>query len=380
MDNKNVITPVQLVLMSIGSGLIFPFIFMPILSAPPANQDAWIVLILSSLFISIIAVPSLFLINKFRDVDVNEMAEMILGGFLGKAAAVVFVAFFIFCFTACTLISVIGINLYVLPLTPPWVLLLCIIISASYPAYKGAGTIGRLASLLVPLIILAIIIFLLLAIDHMDLSRIKPVLADSTLLQINQGAFLTAARFSEVLIFLVFSFFLPQESSINKTFVAALSIFMVLNFIMLLPVLTVLGVEFGKHAWSPYFVFSRQVGAYDFIERVHSLNVLTWFPVNVLKLAIYNFMGSYVLSNAVKAKSHKSFVILLSIIAFIICLLPMMNELTTISLLISDQVFPFIIIFFSFVMPTIIAIVYLIRRKKVDRLLQQNKTTEANRN
>ncbi len=43
---KASITSVQLVLMSVGSALIFPYTFMPILRTPPANQDAWIVLLL----------------------------------------------------------------------------------------------------------------------------------------------------------------------------------------------------------------------------------------------------------------------------------------------------------------------------------------------
>jgi uncharacterized membrane protein len=81
-------------------------------------------------------------------------------------------------------------------------------------------------------------------------------------------------------------------------------------------------------------------------------------------------MVSYILSGMVKAKSHKGFVIPLSVIAFIICLLPFMNKSSTVELLRSDQVFPWIILPIIFVLPLIIVIVYFFRRKKINLILK----------
>ena len=374
MTNKPVISSAQLLLMSVGSALVFPYTFMPILTTPPANQDAWIVLIIMFVYVLIINAPVLFLMNRFRGMNLNEMVETILGKFFGKVSAILFVLFFLYCFIACMLISAVFINLYIFPETPMWILLLYMAIPISYTAYKGAGTIGRLSVFIVPFIMLTIIVFFLLGLDNMDLSLLQPVLADSTFAELNQGAFLTGARYSEILIFLVFSFYLKQKSNINKTYATALGVFGVCFFLILIPTLTVLGVEYAKHAWNPYFVFSRHVQGYDFIERVQSLNTLAWFPAVLLKLIIYNFMGSYVLSGVVKAKSHKIFVFPLSIIGFILCLLPIMNKSSTVELLRSDKVFPFVVLPIIFVVPLIILIVYFFRRKKIKLILQQNKT------
>lgn len=377
MTKKPIIGSAQLLFMSVGSALIFPYTFMPILSAPPANQDAWIVLFMAIAYIFMINVPLLFLINKFRGMNVNEMTETILGKFFGKVAAVIFIMFFCYCFTACMLITAIFINLYVFPETPAWALLLYMAVPITYASYKGAGTIGRLAMFIVPFIMLTIILFFLLGLKIMDLGTLQPVLADSTFLELNAGAFLTGARYSEILIFLVFSFFLKQKSNINKTYAAALGVFTVCFFLILLPTLTTLGVELAKHAWNPYFMYTRQVEGYDFIERVQSLNTLAWFPAALLKLMMYNFMGSYVFSGVVKAKSHKGFVIPISIIGFFICMLPIMNKSSTVELLRSDKVFPFIVLPATFVVPFIIVIVYFIRRKRIQDILDQKKMAEA---
>ena len=373
MTKRPVLTSAQIVLMSVGSALVFPYTFMPILTAPPANQDVWIVLILAFVYILLLNIPLLILMNKFRGINVNETAETILGKFFGKLASLIFVIFFMYCYTACSLITVLFIDLYIFPETPIWAVLVCMAVPVCYAAYKGVGAMGRLATFIVLFIILTVIVFFVLGIGNMDFSELSPVLADSTFLELNEGAFLTGARYSEILIFFVFTYYLKQASSINKTYAAALVVFGVSFFLILIPTVTALGVSYAKHAWNPYFSYTRQVKAYDFIERVQSINTLAWFPASLLKLAMYNYMGSHVFSGVVKAKSHKVFVIPIAAVGMIACLLPIMNKSSTVEFLRSDQMFAFIVLPVTFVLPLIMVIVYLCRRKKMNLMIQQKR-------
>ena len=371
MTTKPFLTSTQLLLMSVGSALAFPYTFMPILSAPPANQDAWVVLILTFVYILIINAPLLFIMNKFRGMEVNDTLDTILGKFFGKVVSLIFVLFFLYCFTACSLVNLLFINLYMFPESPSWGLLIFMAVPVSYAAYKGTGAIGRLSNFLVSFIILTIILFFFLGIKKMDFGELTPVLADSTFLELNEGAFLTASRYSEIMIFFVFSYYLNKKSSINKTYFTALGVFAVSFFLILIPTLTVLGVELGQHAWNPYFMYTRQVEGFDFIERVESLNALAWFPTTLLKLIMYNYMASYVFAGVVKAKSHKGFVIPISVIGFILCLLPFMNKSSTVELLRSDSIFPFVVLPVIFVVPLILVVVYFFRRKKLNPIIDQ---------
>lgn len=374
MTGKPIITSVQLLFLAAGSALMFPYTFIPALRTPPANQDAWFVAILMFVYVLVLNAPMLFLMNKFRGLNINEMIETVLGKFFGKAAAVIFAGLCLFCYAACLLMGIIFLNIFVFPETPSWALALYMIVPIIYASRKGAGTIGRLAAFIVPFMILTIVFFFLMGTNKMDFSILQPILADSTFMELNQGAFLTAARYSEIIIFLVFSYFLGQKASINKTYVASLVMFGVCVLLVMIPVLTVLGSDFAKHAWNPYFTYTRQLEAYDFIQRLQSFSTLAWFTGIQLKLTIYSFMASYILSGMVKAKSHKGFVIPLAVIAFIICLLPFMNKSSTLELLRSDQVFPWITLPVIFVLPLIIVIVYFFRRKKI-RLILKRKLT-----
>lgn len=369
--NKPIITTVQLMMLAVGSALVFPYTFMPILNVPNSNQDVWFVLLLALVYILVINAPLLFLINKFRGLTVNQITETIMGKIIGKAAALVFVLFFMYCFIACSLITTHFMKSYLFSATPRWVLLLFSVVPVCYASYKGAGTIGRLSVFVVPFVMVTIVFFLLFGINKMDLSVFKPILADSTFLNLNLGAFLTASRYSEILIFFVFSCYLSKTASINKTYAVALVSFGVLFMLILVPTVAVLGVDLAKIDWNPYYVYTRQVNALSFLERLQAFNTLAWFPTTVLKLAIYIFMAARVLSLVFKAKSHKKFVIPITAIGFIACVIPFMSNSGTIKILSSDRVFPWVILPVTFVLPCLLIAVYLIRRKKLKPIIKK---------
>lgn len=251
--------------------------------------------------------------------------------------------------------------------------LIFMIVPVSYAAYKGSGIISRLSNIIVSIALLTILVFFVLSISDMDFSIFQPVLADSTFLQINVGAFLTATRYSEIIIFWVFSYFLMHKSSINKTYATTQLIFLIGFLLILIPTVGVLGVEYAKRTWNPYFTFSRQVDMFGFIEQIQPFNIMAWYPTALLKLTLYSYMSSYILSGVFKVKTHKHFVIPLSIVAFIVCMLPIVNKSSTIEVLRSEQVFPYIILPGTFVVPVILVVVYMIRRKKINLALSARK-------
>ena len=378
MNSKPQITSVQLIMMSVGSALMFPYTFLPILNSPPANQDVWISLIFAFFYIAVINAPALILMNVFRGFTINEMLEMVTGKFFGKILPFFFVSFFLFCFSACMLLGAIFSSVAIFPETPTWAFLLYLIIPIIYASINGAGTLGRLAVFIVSFLMLTIVIFCLLGIHQMDFKVLFPILSDSTLSELNTGAFSTGARYSEILIFFVFSCFLEQKANINKTYTRALIVFGISFALILLPTIFVLGIDFAKNEFNPYFVFSRQVSGYDFIQRVQAINTLAWFPGLILKLALYNFMACYLLSGVFKTKSHRGFVIPIAAIGFALCMIPALNKSNVILKLTSDRIFPFIILPFTFALPLIILIIYLLRKKTIDGMLQQKKSEAEN--
>jgi hypothetical protein len=129
------------------------------------------------------------------------------------------------------------------PNTPAWAILIYLAVPACYTSFKGAGTIGRMASFFVPFIFVTITVFFIFSINDMKLRELQPVLADSTFFQLNKGAFLTASRYSEILIFFVFSYYLGEKASIVKTYFVSISVFRASFMLILLPTMLVLALS-----------------------------------------------------------------------------------------------------------------------------------------
>jgi spore germination protein KB len=370
MKRETKVSLTQIALLALGSALLFPSTILPILNSPPSNQDVWISLLLSYVYIIILNTPLLILMNVFRGLNINQTWEMVWGKVMGKVLILPIALFFFFCLTACTLIITNFIISYLYQNTPAWAIFLFLLLPAAFTAYQGPGTIGRIATNIVPFTIVIILLMFAFGFEKMHLRELLPIMSDSTIGQINAGAFFTGARYSEIYIFMVFSFWVRKDKSVNKAYASSLALFAVCFSIMLLSTILTLGVNYAKITVNPYYTFARQVEAFEFLERLQALILIAWVPVAVLKITAYKFMGSFVLSNIFKNKGgHRPFVLPLSVGAFAVGSIPLLQRSSTIVLLISDSVFPYFLLPVVFIIPAITVVAYLVRKKKIDAAL-----------
>jgi hypothetical protein len=252
-----------------------------------------------------------------------------------------------------------------------WAVVLTAIIPATYAASKGPGVVARLSVFIVPIILFTIILFAATGAEFYKTSHILPILADSYVLDILKTALVTALRFSEVTIILVFSYFLKQGTSAIKVYFINIALFGLFFLMILIPVLLTFGYTLASLAFNPYFLFTRQVQLFDMIEKVQSLNTLIWFPGIILKMAIYNCMAAFILSNMVKKVKASVFSVVLSAIAFILSTIRVIDNSRVIEKLLSDEVMPYFMLVVVVAVPLILIIIYAINKKKVDERVQK---------
>ncbi len=345
------------------------YTFMPVISAPPGNQDSWIVAALTPAYLMILALPILYLVNRFKGKTAVEITEIILGRFVGKIVVAIFIMLAIFCFGSCVNMDVVFLNSAIFPETPPWALLLYILIPVGYAAYKEIGAIGRTAAFIVPYIILTIVFFLLLGIRDIDLDVLKPVFVDSSLLELNYGAVMNAMIQSEVILVFVLAVFLSNKTHLNRIFATEVLFGTALVLLMVIPTLGILGIYIAQAAWNPYFLYTKQVTIYDFIQRVESLNVLAWFLGSLLRSSVFCFVTSHLLSRTMKLKNDHLFVIPLCLVVFFVIQIPALANSSTLLYLISYDVLPWIVSPVVSGIPLLMAIVYGIRSRLGKRIL-----------
>lgn len=371
MLKETKLSSVQIAFIIIGSRVMIALSFLPILDTPPGNQDVWISAVLSFFYSVLISIPVLILIKLFRRIPFNRVLEIITGNFFGKVIGLAFSLFFVFCYIVILYTAVVFINSYMFPSTPAWIIYVYIIAPTLYAAFCGAGTLGRLTVFVVPYVILTIVLFFLLGLPKMDMSVFRPVLADSTIAGINVGAFMTGARFLEPLILFALSQYISTKVKVGRTLVWSAAIFTLLFILIMIPTMAVLGVDITKHALNPYYLFSRQVEGYEFIQRVESFNSLGWFIGTILQLGIYGFLACYIMAGVFGVKSHRYFAAPVCILPAFILLIPILNKSVIVDEIRSARIFPWIVLTFVVLVPIMLIVIYFFRKQEISEQARQ---------
>ncbi|MDR2202371.1 MAG: GerAB/ArcD/ProY family transporter [Clostridiales bacterium] len=369
MEKRSNISPAQLAMIGGGSAAVVAYTFMPIVDGGIPDHEALYVLLLSFAYVAVLNLPVLFLTARFRNMTLNQTFEVLTGKFVGKAAAAVIALVFMLQFLIVLNINVAYIKTYILTNTPEWALLVVTLAPVVYAAYKGGGTLGRIGIVVLPVMFTAVVLFFILGLEQMKLEDVYPLLKPPTFVDMNKYAFFNASRYSEIYLFFIFGTYLQKKSGVIKPYVCSFVIYVVSVLLITLPTLIVIGVPLSKLYLNPYFIYCRQVGRLDFIQKLQSINILTWYMAAIFRMGLYFYGASLLTAGIVKKKKYKFFILPLAAVAFIICLVPKLSNMYFLSALTESPFLPCLIAAVVFVLPLILCAVALIRKKHIDNVL-----------
>ncbi len=362
MPKAENISMLQAILIIIGCRLTTGYVYLP-LSIPPANQDIWIMQIFSSVYIVIISIPLLYLSNHFPELTLIQYTEKIMGKYIGKFIGTLYIAFILLISVLVLSEVTIFILTAIMPETPAYAIMIFALAASVYGSFKGIETIGRTAELFVPYIIFVIFLFFILGFNDMNLEVFRPVYKDSGFQQINEGAFYFSSRFYEVIILCMIVPNLKNKKDLNKIFTYSVVLFILLLILITIPVLATMGIQLAKNSNFPHFYYAKLIDLFDFIQRIESLNVIGWFLVELLKLSTYLYVASVGMKQVFNVKSNKKFLIPLAGLVFLVSLSTKLKKFSVISNIISYKILSYIGFVFILVIPMILLMVYLVRKK-----------------
>lgn len=359
----------QLICIILVNRLLFSFSFMPTVTIAPANQDAWIADLLSGVFIFVFAIPLLIMATRFPNLTFNEYFQVILGKPIGRFISFIYALYLI-------LISVIVVLLLsdfmisaVFPETPLFVIVLFMIVPCCYATFKGLECLGRVSVLTEIFIVFIAIIYGILSFNNMDFEVFLPIMKDTSLKQLSFGVFDNGSRFCDC--FLFFTFIANTKKTkkwtITRIFIVTVIIFILINTMLTIFTQAVLGPQFAKIMKAPYYSSIQQINVFNIIQRIEFFDVVAWIFILFIKLSSGNLTSAMILSQVFKTKSYKLFIIPMNIIIFIIVVFTKISYYPYISILIKN--IAYLVIFTSnFIIPFIVLMVYLIRRKSLNKI------------
>ena len=361
ITSKQMIALITLTRLSTGLSL------MPTIDIRPHNQDIWIMILVSIIYVYFMMIPLLFLANKFRDLTMIGYLEVIHGKAIGKGLSFLYGLYFLgSSFNGATIQSEL-ISSSILTDTSESLIVIAMMLTCIYCVSRGLMTGLRSVQILAPVSLTIVIILMIFGVNNFKYYLLLPILADSTILDINLGAIELSTFFSEIFFLTMLIPYLENKDDINKIFLkSAIYSLGTLAIIVVVCQIT-FGIEYLKHSNFPFLVYARSIDIFDIVERIDSVAVIAWLITSICRVNAFLILSVEAFRELFNKDKNEKFILpILGTILSVITLYVINTRSVIISrgdiLNIKDILF----VSFVIIIPSITCIVYFIRRKSIE--------------
>ncbi|MCM3173335.1 endospore germination permease [Paenibacillus sp. MER 99-2] len=286
-----------------------------------AKQDAWISILLSSMF----SVGLAYILTRISMMYPNESlityAPKIMGKILGHFIILLYVLYW---FTVLAIILrqygdfMIG---TILPLTPVIIPIVGMIIVAVYVSFAGIEVLARCSEVLGPLILLGIMVPLLLNMSQVQVHNLVPVMADNNLLVLVKGALPTASFLGDNILLMMILPFLSHPRDGVKGAVLGSVVAGLFTLLSAMQCVAIFGYSTASRQTYPFLNLVRFV-SFGFLQNLDSIVVAIWIMGIFIKVSLYLFAASYGTSQWLGIKRWRIFIFIAAPIAIVLSMIP----------------------------------------------------------
>ncbi len=353
---NNQITKFQLFFLLIQSQIGVALLSLPHAVQESAKGDGWISTIIAGLAVQVILVVYWQLLKRFPTLMYTEITKKVVGSFLGKFLNSFIYMNFILVGGLATILFIKLINLWLLPLTPGWMISALILTACIYLASSDLKIIARFFVLSTSLILLLWFTSVLSWFSPKEFQYVLP-LGGSGMKNIligSNNSLLAMLGFEALLFF--FPFIIENKKGVLKT-VSMANLFITLFYTYFI-FITLISFSTDQLAQmrEPILNLLRGI-SYNMIDRVDLIFLSVWMVPMVTSIITYLFAASKSLN--LKKKNYPKAVILNGCILFLITLIP--NEDAIITLF--NQYVSYLSYVVAFLIPTLLLILSFLMKK-----------------
>ncbi|NCB48646.1 MAG: hypothetical protein EOM55_03400 [Clostridia bacterium] len=358
---KKFISTRQLTMVLILSMIGLKVLVFPNLISQELGRDSYIfVFFMMSLDFAVL-LTFLFLKSKFKDMTYNELLEYLFGKFVSKIIMFCFFAYFLnrCCAIFETNFVYLNENLYTnfnwFSFSMP-ILVVIVLVSL-----QGVNAFARTCEIFVPLIILGFIVSIIIGSVQTDFTNLLPFMEKGAL----QDVFKFDFWFGDYLIFMVFFGDLKVEKRTNLKICTGV----IISILLATSVIAVFYAKFNNSVVCHSNAISDLIQASPSMSDIGSFDwilILIWDMVLFLLLSL-NILGAYYTVRQILSKINP--VIALLVIALIVFAIVYFNNFDIFFAIdFNLKYFKYPLLFIQYVIPALIFIVALFRRRKKDEV------------
>lgn len=336
-------------------------IYFPSIVAREAYRDSWISVILACLA----ALPLILLYHalarNFPGKNIIEYAPLITGKIPGLIINLLIWLFYIF--TTAIILAELGdfVTWTFLPETPVTATILLTVAVASFTIKKGIEAIARLNEFLF-WIGLSLLLFVAFAtINRVNLEYMLPILENGFMPPI-RGTLPLLSLTAEISVILVL---FPFFSNYKNTLGVSLKVLLILFFLYQLGGLIVF-------IFSPNEVAMMKIATFElvqiisfgiFLQRFDTFIIAVWLSGVYVKICIFFYVSSLITAQIFNHSDYRYIVMPIASLLAILPLFMFRNATALVSFL--AHIFPFFALIFQAIVPLILYIIFLIRKKAI---------------
>jgi len=314
IPENNKITNRQLFFLIVQTQVGIGVLSLPYSLHKVAKQDGWMSLLIAGLVIQLVFFVFWYLAKRFPKDHLFEYIPKILGKHLGKALIGGYYIYFISVGILVLIIFSTMVDIWILPLTPKWVVMLIMIMVCLYLVVDQLKVIARLY-VFVSLLLLVLITLLIYASQDSQWIYLFPMGA-SGLPKILQGSLKAMTSMLGFLIILI-AFPFTKGSASKKLLTISLANMFVVTFYLFTVIVSFTFFSTTEMALVPEpLLYLLKAFELPIITRIDMLFLSIWVVSVSTTFSSYLYMSSLGMASMFNSTNHRPFVFFTSLIIF----------------------------------------------------------------
>jgi spore germination protein KB len=293
-----------------------------------------------------------------------EYSRILVGKWLGRLIASVYLLFWISLFGVILQQFKIFILGTILPLTPPYAIVLLMVGVVLYLTLHGVGAIARCCEVMGPIIMLGVIAPVIFALNRIDADQLLPVFVDSGVVAIFKGALPTATFLGDCILMTVLISFVGTKRGVVRHAVIGVFVSGLFTVLSVFACLLIFGLHVTQGYPYPLLIVVRSISLSGVIENMDAILISVWIMSVFVKLALYLFVSSYGTSQLLGIKNWRKSVWPIAGIGTILALIPA-NYVESSIIFPAKLAVPFSFPILMTGLPLTMLIIAMIRRKTI---------------
>ncbi len=359
MHDRAKISGLQVVYLLINVVGATALVFLPGVTAAIAGRDDWVAPVLATLpgFYVILVITALG--RCFPDQTIVQYIETLLGPWLGRIIAFLYVLFFLH--INGVILREFGelVAATIMPQTPQVVFAILMVAVCTYGLYQGLEVVARVMELAYPVMLTLFVLIIILVSGQMKLVNLFPLLEHGFKTVIRASLNPIAWRGEVFLLGMLFPYLARPDLARRNGFIAVAAIGLILT-INALSCNAVFGVTTGRLNFAT-FELVRLAGFGPFLSRLDAVWLVIWIVGIFGKVALFHFATVMGTAQLFKLKDHRPVIVPLSILLIDLSLSQFEN-LTKLLAFITGPWVPYAYLF-EMGFPTLLLLIAFLRRK-----------------